>query len=106
MRLQHGSSLCKYYYVTTRNESPALISYSYSVDQNAGDSAVQSMDDVKDDPCVGFLLVAHCCHILPRTDMTNSRSVTHGDVDISSCVEPLCHSLETCLKSLTLLVLL
>ena len=27
MRLQQGSSLCKYYYVTTRNESPVLISY-------------------------------------------------------------------------------
>ena len=53
-------------------------------DQNAGESAVQSMDDVKDDPCVGLLLVAHCCHILSRTDMTNSRSVTHGDVDIAS----------------------
>ena len=41
------------------------------------------MDDVKDDPCVGFLLFAHCCHILSRTDMTNSRSVAHSDVDIS-----------------------
>ena len=49
------------------------------------------MDDVKDDPYVGFLRVAHCCHILSRTDMTNSRSVAHSDVDISSRVEPLCH---------------
>ena len=31
--------------------------------QNAGESAVQSMDDVKNDPCMGFLLAAHCCHI-------------------------------------------
>ncbi len=54
------------------------------LDQNAGESAVQSMDDVKDDPCVGFLLVVHGCHILSRTDMTNSRSVVHSDVDISS----------------------
>ena len=61
------------------------------LDQNAGKSAVQSMDDVKDDPCVGFLLVAHCCHILSRTDTTNSRSVAHSDVDISSRVEPLHH---------------
>ncbi len=49
------------------------------------------MDDVKDDPCVGFLLVAHCCHFLSRTDMTNSRSVAHSDVDISSWVELLHH---------------
>ena len=55
-----------------------------SLDQNAGESAVQSMDDVKDDPFVGFLLFAHCCHILSRTDMTNSRSVAHNDVDIES----------------------
>ena len=54
------------------------------LDLNAGESAVQSMDDVKDDPCVGFLLIAHGCHILSRTDMTNSRSVAHSDVDISS----------------------
>ena len=54
------------------------------LDQKAGESAVQSMDNVEDDPCVGFLLVAHCCHILSRTDMTNSRSVAHSDVDISS----------------------
>ena len=55
------------------------------LDQNAGESAVQSMDDVKDDPCVGLLQVAHGCHILSRTDMTtNSRSVAHSDVDISS----------------------
>ena len=54
------------------------------LDQNAGESAVQSMGDVKDDPCVGFLLVAHGCHILSMTDMTNSRSVAHSDVDISS----------------------
>ena len=54
------------------------------LEQNAGESTVQSMDDVKDDPCVGFLLVAHCCHILSRTDTTNSRSVAHSDVDISS----------------------
>ena len=54
------------------------------LDQNAGESAVQIMDDVKDDPCVGFLLVAHGCHILSRTDMTNSRSVARSDVDISS----------------------
>ena len=49
------------------------------------------MDGVKDDPCVGFLLVAHCCRILSRTDMTNSLSVSHNDVGISSWVEPLCH---------------
>ena len=61
------------------------------LDQNAGESAVQIMDDAKDDPCVGFLLVAHGCHILSRTDMTNSRSVAHSDVDISSWVEPLHH---------------
>ena len=60
------------------------------LDQNAGESAVQSMDDVKDDPCVGFLLVAHGCHILSRTNMTNSLSVAHSDVDISR-VEPLHH---------------
>ena len=28
--LQQGSSLCKYYYVSTRNKSPAFISYSKS----------------------------------------------------------------------------
>ena len=61
------------------------------LDQNAGESAVQSMDYVKDDPCVGLLLVAHCCYIVCRTDMTNSRSVAHSDVDISSLVEPLHH---------------
>ena len=54
------------------------------LDQNDGEAAVQSMDYVKDDPCVGFLLVAHGCHILSRTDMTNSSSVAHSDVDISS----------------------
>ena len=54
------------------------------LDQNAGESTVQSMDDVKDDPRVGLLRVAHCCHIFSRTDMTNSRSVAHSDVDISS----------------------
>ena len=31
MILQQGSSLCKYYYVTTRNESTALISYRKSI---------------------------------------------------------------------------
>ena len=51
----------KSYYVTTRNESPVLIIY-IGIDRNAGDSTVQSKDDVKDDPCAGFLLVAHCCH--------------------------------------------
>ena len=30
-----------------------------SLDQNAGESAVQSMDGVKDDTCVDFLPVAH-----------------------------------------------
>ena len=55
-----------------------------SIDQNTGESAVQSMDDVNDDPCVGFLLVADSCHILSRTDMTNSCSVVHSDVNISS----------------------
>ena len=34
---------------------------------------------------------AHGCHILSRTDMTNSRSVAHSDVDIYSWVEPLHH---------------
>ena len=67
-----------------------------SLDQNAGESAVQSMDGVKDDTCVDFLPVAHCCRILSRTDMTNSRSVAHSNVDISS--------LDRYLKSSTLLV--
>ena len=40
--------------------------------------------DVKDDPCVGFLLDEHGCHIISRTDMTNSRSVAHSNVDIYS----------------------
>ncbi len=43
--------------------------------------------------------------ILSRTDMTNSRSVAHSDVDISSWVEPLHHFPERYLKSSTLLVL-
>ena len=55
-----------------------------SPDQSARESAVQSMDYVKDGPCVGFLLVARRCHILSRTDMTNNRSVPHSDVDGSS----------------------
>ena len=54
------------------------------IDHNAGESAVPSMGDVKDDPCVSFLLATHCCHILSMTDITNSRSVAHSDVDISS----------------------
>ena len=54
------------------------------LDQNAGESAVQNMDDLKGDPCAGFILVAHGCHILSSTDVTNSRSVAQSEVDISS----------------------
>ena len=46
---------------------------------------------MKDNPCVGILLVAHCCHIFSRTDMTNSCSVAHSDIEISPSVEPLRH---------------
>ena len=34
------------------------------LDRNGRSSAVQRMDDVEEDPCVGLLLVAYCCRIL------------------------------------------
>ena len=61
---------------------------------------------MKDDPCVGFLLVAHCCHFLFQNDMTNSRSVAHNFSDVyppewNRCIT----SPDRYLKSSTLLML-
>ena len=90
--IYHDSSLrsdcLETWKVTNGNQDHVIVR---CLAQNSRGSADQRMDDVKEDPCVGFMLITRCCRTLTSTYITVSHFVMR--VNISSCVEPQHHFL-------------